>query len=145
MATRMTITKTTFVEPEPISFEIYIKIKNVILSNPDIDISPQSESFSEHFSLELRTIRTCVILILIAGFISFVLGIDNTIMNIIDGAIGFISIWILFITGIQLLSDGPSYATFLKNKKDYFDRMKYAIQNTYSYDEFFNSFYKRKK
>lgn len=145
MAARMTVTTTTFVEPNPISYELYQNIKTVVKSNPDIDISPKSESFSEHFSFELKFIRTCIILILIAGFISFVLGIDNTVMNIIDGAIGFICLWGLVIMSIQLLSDGPSYATFLKNKKDYFDRMKYAIQCTNSYEEFTNIFYKNKK
>lgn len=58
--------------------------------------------------------------------------------------VGGISMVTSFFSGIYLLLEGPSYATYIKKKTEYFNRLEYAIKNTSSYYEFLRSFYDAK-
>jgi hypothetical protein len=136
-------TKTFFNEPDRISEEDYNSMKRVLCHNPNFEIDPNPETFSEHFSDSLKTIKICGIIMGIGAFIGGVLskGQDWALF------VGMTMTLILGITPIMftlyyLLLEGPSFATYLKKKKEYFSRMKYAILNTNSYREFSMTFYR---
>jgi len=81
--------------------------------------------------LHLTIICVLIIIILMSttdgeGIVAPIVGISTLI--------GIFSIFRLFI-------EAPSYATYTKKRNEYFSRMKYAIQNTSSYQEFLKSFY----
>ena len=56
---------------------------------------------------------------------------------VITGIIGFMMLFLL----MQLLLEGPSYATFLKKRNAYFEQMKIAIRNSEDYQNFYYDFY----
>ena len=126
-------TKTYFREPLPISEDTYYRIRAQLISNPDIDLDPNPETFSKHFKGKLMTIGISFLLALLFLSISE----NGTLMF----GIGGISFVIFIVSPWGLLLEGPSYATYIKKKKEYFERMKYAINNTTSYREFRTLFY----
>lgn len=126
-------TKTYFNEPGRINEETYHTIKRELLRNPNFEIDPNNETFSQHFSGLLKTIGISF------GLAIFCFGLFKDGNPMI--AVGGISMMTFFFSLIYLFLEGPSYATFVKKKTDYFSRMKYAIQNTNSYREFSLSFY----
>lgn len=65
-------------------------------------------------------------------------GSEPSVWNAVMG----LSFFACFICGIMLLLEGPSFATSIKEREDYFDKMKYAIQNTSSYSAYVSSFHK---
>lgn len=139
-------TKTYFNKPKRINEEAYNVLKRELIRNPNFELDPNPETFSEHFSGELKFLKWSAIYL-----IFFVIIYDPLIEdNNLDGT--FID-WILAIPAIiaglgsfftffqGLLLEGPSYATFLKEKSNYFSNMKYAIVNTNSYRDFCMTFY----
>jgi hypothetical protein len=132
-------TKTYFNKPNRINEEAYNAMKRELTRNANFEIDPNPETFSEHFSGSLKIIKICGIVIIACLFISFVLGIDKR-GDYIAAPAG-IGVFVIIFTGIHLLLEGPSFATYVKEKTEYFSRMKYAIQNTNSYREFSLSFY----
>ena len=132
-------TKTYFNEPGRINEVTYQSLKIELNRNPNYKIDPNPETFSEHFSGILKVIKICGGVIVGALFFSFVLGIDKR--GDVLAPIAGIAFLILFFSLIPLFLEGPSYATYVKQKKEYYGRMKYAIQNTSSYYEFMSIFY----
>ena len=127
-------TKTNFREPARISENSYSQLRLKILRNPEMDIDPSPETFSQHFKGALMTILVSFFLFI------FCFGVFKEGSPMIF--IGGISMCAFLFFSFMLLIEGPSYATYIKQKKEYFLRMKYAIQNTTSYYEFVNTFYK---
>ena len=127
-------TKTYFREPGLISEDTYNGIRGQLMRNPNAEVDPDPETFSQHFSGLLKTIGISFLLAL------FCFGIfkDDSPMIAVGGISMLVSIVCLF----YLLLEGPSYATYVKQKKEYFARMKFAIKNTSSYWEFVSVFYK---
>ncbi len=132
-------TKTHFIPPSQITEETYLSFRRELQKNLGFKIDPNPETFTEKFSGQLKTIG-------ISGGL-FVLGLiiaggnrggKTSIWNPIIG----ISIAVFIISILMLLLEGPSFATYIKQKEEYFERMEYAIKNTSSYYEFVNSFYK---
>jgi hypothetical protein len=126
-------TKTSFQEPGRVSEELYLSLKSQFTKNPNFKIDSNSETFSEHFSGLLMTLG---ISFLIAVF-CFGAFKDGNPMIVVGG----ISMTVCFSCGIYLLLEGPSYATYIKKKTEYFNRLEYAIKNTSTYSEFLRSCY----
>ncbi len=135
-------TKTYFNEPGRINEDTFYSLKKELSRNPNFEIDPNPETFSEHFSGALKTIKICGIGGGIGIFVALVLssGAGDWADSIGATAFGIGTLIIIF-TGIHLLLEGPSFATYVKKKTEYFSRMKYAILNTNSYREFCISFY----
>jgi len=129
---KINYTKTYFSSPGRISEEVYNGFKSKLKSNPNYEIDPNPTTFSEHFKGNLLTIGISFI-IMIVGF-----GAGEGITTAIGGFAMIAFIGML----INLFLEGPSYATYIKEKKEYFSRMKYAIQNTNSYNDFISTFYR---
>ena len=134
-------TKTYFNEPGRINEDTFYSLKQQLSRNPNFEIDPNPETFSQHFSGALKVLKICGSIAAVC--LLFGLGLSKHAGDFWDNlaipaAICFL---IIFFTGFQLLLEGPSYATYVKKKIDYFSRMKYAIQNTSSYREFCISFY----
>ncbi|NCP61512.1 MAG: hypothetical protein GW839_14640 [Flavobacteriales bacterium] len=136
---KINYTKTYFNPPQKISEGLYNTFKKELKNNSDYVIDPNPTTFSEHFKTKLTTIAVGVGLfilgLIIAGDNK---GSDSSIWNPIMG----ISIVVAIFTTISLFLEGPSFATYIKQKEEYFIRMKYAIQNTNSYSDFVSAFYK---
>lgn len=136
---RINYTKTYFNPPQKISEGLYNTVNRELKLNSNYVIDPNPTTFSEHFKTKLTTIAVGVSLfilgLIIAGDNK---GSDSSIWNPIMG----ISIIVAIFTTISLFLEGPSFATYIKQKEEYFLKMKYAIQNTSSYGEFVSTFYK---
>jgi hypothetical protein len=139
---RVNYTKTYFNEPGRIDQGTYEALKIKISRNPNYDIDTKSETFSQNFKEELTYFKIGGILLFPCLIITANLDDDGIGIKIFGG-LAVVSFLAVFFTGIMLLLEGPSYATYLKKKSEYFSRLKYAIQNTNSYYEFCISFYGR--
>lgn len=134
---RISYNRTYFVKPGVISEELYKNLRIQLNANSNLEIDPNPETFTKHFNGSFKTIGICVGLILICGII-----MGNSNEGPLVPIMG-ISVFIIIFTILYLILEGPSYATYIKDKKEYFDRMKYAIENTSNYREFVDAFYNR--
>lgn len=125
--------KTIFRMPSRISEETYNEIRAQLMRNPNYEVDPNPETFSEHFSGLLMTTGISFLLFAI-GFLVF--QDDNPMV-----AVGGISMIVFFICLIYLFLEGPSFASYIKEKKQYYGRMKHTIQISSSYKEFVIRFY----
>lgn len=139
-------TKTYFNEPGRIAEDAYLQLKRKLSADPDFEIDPNPETFSEHFKGSLNFLKWglgyCLVFGLIYGaFFEHTDHEDSAfrIILTIPAIIGGLGSFLIF---ISLLLEGPSFATYIKEKKQYFSRMKYAIKNSSDYRTFYNSFYK---
>ncbi len=133
-------TKTFFQTPSRINEATYYSIKQELNKNPDFIVA-EGETFSEHFSGSLTTIKiglgACVLLFVI----SVALGMDTGKAGDAFGFFAGIGFLAALVSGINLMLEGPSFATYVKNREEYFSRMKYAIINSNTYGEFLKIFY----
>jgi len=137
---RIRYTKTFFKEPGQISEEAYLIIKEQLSKNPSFEIDPDPKTFSDEFGDQFK----------ISGFLFGLAILVIIILNIADQTdsgwlaipVFSIAIGIGMIVGVFL--EGPSFATYIKDKKNYFSRLKYAIQSTSTYNEFLIMFYSRR-
>ena len=137
-------TTTYFNEPGSINEDSYNQLKRELLRNPNFEIDPNPETFSQHFSSALRVIKICGIAVIVGAFIALALSSKpGDWADSLGATAAGIGSFIIIFAGIHLLLEGPSYATYVKKKTEYFSRMKYAIQATNSYSEFSKSFYGR--
>jgi hypothetical protein len=139
----VTYTTTRFREPGIISEEMYNKAKEQLKMNPDFEIDPNFETFSQHFKVSLTTITIC----LIVGVLCLLIGLTSTshtgdFGDMLAIPCGICFLIVIICSVFVLLPEGPSYATYAKKHEEYFDRMKYAIKNSSSYSEFISIFYK---
>lgn len=126
---------TSFREPDRISEQTYHAIKQLLKNSPHKNLDPEPETFTKHFGGSLKFIGISFIVMLL-GF-----GFGEGTPFMIIGGISMIA-W--FISIFYLILEGPSYATYLKKKKEYFERLKYAIMNSTDYYSFINMFYHRR-
>ena len=142
MAKKIIYSKTYFRAPSKITEEYYRILKNEIYKNPNYRIASElTESFSQHFKTLLNTIY-------ISGgyFIFFIMIYGNKTESETPGiltALSGIAVFTILISLMYLLFEGPSYASFLKDKEAYYNRMKVIINNSSTYLEFENNFYKK--
>ena len=135
-------TRTEFRKPQPIGEGEFYDLKRRLTSNPNFEIVPEGETFSEHFQGHFKMIGIG----LVGGFISFMIGgaFDGTWVLPIFMIAGLFLFFGMGIMGIvHLFLEAPSYAKYKRKKRDYFQRMKTAIEQTDNYDDFVNSFYVR--
>jgi hypothetical protein len=142
-------TETKFKEPNKIDETSYWLIKRELQKNRDFEIDRNHETFSEHFSDDLKILKYGFGISIPVGIIFLALG-DNhsfndspvyTFFGVILTIIFFGSVMFLFMGKIGL--EGGSYATYLKTRKNYFDRMRNSIIESNSYSEFCSIFYKK--
>jgi hypothetical protein len=139
-------TKTSFIAPDPISEEVYLQIKRKINSDPEFNIDPSPETFSEHFKSSLSFIKWglgyCFAWALVySAFFEKNIEKDSPVVIIFNipaivGGLGSL------IAIFNLLLEGPSFATYVKEKENYFNRLKYAIKNSKDYRDFATQFYR---
>ena len=135
-------TRTEFVKPQPIGEGEYYQLKKRISSNPSYEIVPEGDSFSEHFQPFFKIIGIG----LVGGFL--LMGIGGELLDGSNWLALFMLPGILLFFGgfygiIQLFLEAPSYAKYKRKKRDYFGRMRTAIEQTDNYDDFVSSFYIR--
>lgn len=130
---RIKYTKTYFNPPQKISEELYNNINSELKLNSNYVIDPNPITFSEHFSSNIKTIGISLFL----AVLCFGIFEDGNPMI----GVGGISMIIFISSLIHLFLEGPSFATYIKQKEEYFTRMKYAIQNTNTYVDFVAAFY----
>lgn len=134
-------TKTAFNKPMPIGFEQYKKFKDEIDSNPSFEIVPEGETFSEHFSGFFMWIGISVVGCPLLAMMADACG-KNSTLSIILVIPCVILFFVGFMTVFQLFLEGPSFARYKKQKRNYFNKMKLAISKSSSYSEFYDMFYK---
>jgi hypothetical protein len=127
-------TKTFFNEPGRINEETFNSLKRELTRNPNFEIDKDLESFSEHFKTTLRVAGISFI-IMITGF---------SLGEGITTAIGGFAMIAFLGTAFNLLLEGRSYATYVKERKKYFDKMSYAISISNTYYEYIENFYGKK-
>jgi len=133
-------TKTFFQSPSHISEDTYYSIKQELAKNPNFIIA-EGETFSEHFSGLLTIIKIGLgasLLFVIAE--SLGMSERSVLFNLLAfcGGIGFLA---ALVCGFNLMLEGPSFATYVKERDEYFSRMRYAIINSNTYNEFVKMFY----
>jgi hypothetical protein len=139
----MKYTTTEFRKPQPINSAEYYRLKRLITQNPNFEVITEGVSFSEHFQGHFKMIGIGLVggpIILI-----YVLElVDGTWLVPIFAIAGIFMFFGMGIMGtIQLFMEAPSYAKYKKKEREYFQRMKMAIEQTDVYDDFVNSFYIR--
>ena len=125
--------KTSFRVPGMLTQLEYLKLKNQLSVNPSTQLDTNFESFFEHF--KTMYVFFTIGLISLLGVALF----QGTFMVAVFGLSSFIG------CGVGLLGlvlEGPSYSTYLKDRKNYFERLKYFIVNSNSYSEFIEQSYK---
>jgi hypothetical protein len=132
---RVEYTTTKFVKPEPITEMQFWAIKKELNQNPNLDFEPERESFTERFSGILKMMGISF------GIALFCFGLFEDGNPMI--AVGGISMIMFFVSIIYLFLEAPSYATYSREKRNFFAKMKTAIQESDNYDEFVNQFYIR--
>ncbi|MHA4807328.1 hypothetical protein ACX0G9_04455 [Flavitalea flava] len=141
--------KVQFREPDKISESTYIYYKQLLSEDPNVELTNAPLNFIGHFSRTFRNLlwllAACLLLSLMQACFfnpSFRKpdAISLTIL-VITLIIGFIALGLL----LQVLLEGPSYASFLKDSSRYFDHMKEAIRNSQDYPNFMNGFYSGSK
>ena len=138
---KIKVTETYFREPEKISEDTFLSLKREISRNPNFEIDPNPETFSGHFSSDLKIIKICAVIILLGLIISLLFSnYPNDLADKLGGGVAAISSLVIAFAGLRMFFEGPSYSTYIKNKKDYFFRMKNVIKNTNSYREFVFNF-----
>jgi hypothetical protein len=125
--------KTHFKRPPKINEETFVSLKNEFNKNSNFHIDKKNETFSEHFSTKLIIIVVSFI-IMIGGF---------SLGEGITTAIGGFAMLTFLVVLIRLLLEGPSYATYVKERRSYFERMTYAIKTSDTYIEYIDKFYKK--
>jgi hypothetical protein len=125
--------KTHFKRPPKINEETFVSLKNEFNKNSNFHIDKKNETFSEHFSTKLIIIVVSFI-IMIGGF---------SLGEGITTAIGGFAMLTFLVVLIRLLLEGPSYATYVKERRSYFERMTYAIKTSDTYFEYIDKFYKK--
>lgn len=128
-------TKTYFNDPSKIDERAYNEIKAELLENPDC--LNNTETFVEHFSGLFKFIGIFIGIILLGLAITS----DNRQSSLWYPAI-FLSFFMIVLAIIRLLLEGPSFATYIKKKETYLNRLKHDVLNTSSYNEFVSAFYK---
>lgn len=135
----VTYTKSYFVAPNRISQDMYHSLKSELRQDPSFKIDKNSKTFSEHFNISLTILKIAIVTIVFCLVLSMGLKIDEK-----GSFLAFpagVSVLAIIPCTIHLLTEGPSYATYIKNRDEYFARMKYAILNTSDYKEFTTTFY----
>jgi hypothetical protein len=130
----------TYFNPPAIPDEaVFTILKSEISKNPQFEIDKDFESFSQHFKGLLTAIK-------IAGgyFLLYLVFCGGKSENEVAGVFNLLaglSMMTLFFCGIFLLLEGRSYATYLKDRKNYYDGLKYLINISNNYQEFRENFY----
>ncbi|MDC1370953.1 hypothetical protein N8289_03835 [Flavobacteriales bacterium] len=128
--------KTYFNPPSKINEPTFLALKSEFNRNHNFVIDKDFETFSEHFKTNLRVIGISFFLFL------FCFGVFEDGNPMI--AVGGISMVTFFFSCIFLLLEGRSYATYAKKRKEYYDRMTYAISISSTYNEYIQNFYGKK-
>lgn len=126
-------TKTKFIKPWTLNQAEYISLRNAYFENPNFKYFEKSETFTEHFADTIKIIKY-----------GFYIGIGALILINVNETIGsilsIIAIPMFFLSLLILLLEGPSYASFLKDKENYEDSLKNAVMSSSNYEEFVNKY-----
>ncbi len=136
--------KTLFTEPGKIPSSTYVYFKKLLSEDPNFELADNPPDFTSRFRRTLKNLSWMlpVTLLLCLTFGFFVRpsvhpdAISITLL-VITGIIGFMTLGLL----LQVLLEGPSYATFLKKRNAYFEQMKIAIRTSEDYQNFYYDFY----
>jgi hypothetical protein len=146
MARKITFTTTHFQRPKKISQEEYFQLKNILLVNSDYKFDKNTGTIKEKFKSEFKFLKYSFIYLILFALVLTIFyngGHDDkddifriiiTIPAIIGGIGSFFIIFYLFL-------EAPSYATYLRDKRNYFESMKESIIKSQNYFDFCDSFY----
>ena len=131
--------KYNFQVPALINNDVYNRLKEAVTKQAGFRIYVPTESFGGHFK------KTLTLLLYLFPLFAAVLGYmlyHGTpaaplpgwwiVLIIVMLITGFISVIML----VSLLLQGPSYATYLYNKQQYYSAMQYAVQKSSDYHQF---------
>jgi hypothetical protein len=120
--------KISFVEPGKIDEKKFLNIKKELEKNPSYIIDKEYVSFYEKYKTNFLYISIGIIVIIIGEIFNL------EYLGLIGGFI------IIMFIG-ELFLEGRSYATYIKKRKEYFDKMTYSITISKKYEEYISSFY----
>lgn len=125
---RVQYTTTSFNRPT-IGREDYQELKTKLSKNPQAVIEPPSPTIMERFKGHMDMFKY--------GGIGMLVGL---IAGVIIGEAAVViympSFIVIMFTGVHLLMEAPSYATFKKKKAAFFNELKTAVIITTSYEQF---------
>lgn len=120
--------KISFIEPGKIDEKTFLKIKKELEKNPNYNIDKEYVSFYEKYKTNFLYILIGIIVIIIGEIFNLVY------LGLIGGFI------ILMFIG-ELFLEGRSYASYAKERKEYYDKMTYSITISKKYEEYISNFY----
>lgn len=136
-----------FEEPNQLDVSDYYMLKELITRNPNYEIVRPVETFFQHFK---ENIKIAIYFFLGGIAVGFVLWIISLIFNS-DGleeaasAIGPLGILGFFLLLFQFAMEGPSFMKYKRRRSKFFNKMKAAIQQTNTYDDFAVLFYRNRR
>lgn len=125
---RIQYTTTSFSRPI-VDRQDYQELKARLSKNQQADIEPPSPTIIERFKGHMNMFKYGGIGILVGLIAGAIIGEAAVIIYMP-------SFIVIMFTGIHLLMEAPSYATFKKKKAAFFEELKTAVINTTSYEQF---------
>lgn len=125
---RIQYTTTSFSRPI-VDRQDYQELKARLSKNQQADIEPASPTIIERFKGHMNMFKYGGIGILVGLIAGAIIGEAAVIIYMP-------SFIVIMFTGIHLLMEAPSYATFKKKKTAFFVELKTAVINTTSYEQF---------
>jgi hypothetical protein len=137
--------RTHFTAPEKISEAAFSHYKRQLQQDPDTPLASEAQRLTIYFRRRLISLSWMTPLCLLL-FATFLLLFPNPVTKpdpkritlfVVALIIGMMASGLLLL----LLLEGPSYATYLKDRAAYFHKMKVDIIQSSDYTSFCNSFY----
>jgi hypothetical protein len=125
---RIEYTKTKFNRPRIPSEGEYIKLKELYFNNPNFKLFEENETFTEHFSQKFKLMGIGIVVALVC----FSIGETGSIILLF----GLIAIPVTAFSFISLILEGPTYASFLKDKENYEYNLRKSVLKSTSYENF---------
>ncbi|MBC8033246.1 MAG: hypothetical protein H7Y03_03815 [Chitinophagaceae bacterium] len=135
-----------FKKPPTVTAEQYAEFKRQLALNPNAVIDPSHKiTFTRHYKKRLLWLLSGLLMAVITYFVFNAVYPERPDSFMLNRFLLFSPVFIggaiVFITVGGLLLEGPSFATYVMDRKRYFDRMANTIMNSADYPAFYNSFY----
>ncbi|MBP6022969.1 hypothetical protein [Ferruginibacter sp.] len=131
-------TETIFREPETITEEQYLSIRQQTFSNPNFTIIDYKINLYEKFKRDIWAIGILLSISLICFGIDYFLTRESDFIEVIGGISGLLFLILL----LSFIKSSTSYTSAMEKRNDYFAWMHFCIFSSSNLLEYYTFFYK---
>lgn len=134
--------KTFFNKPEEINEKNFLYFKNELKKNPNFSVDKDYTSFSEKYKNDFIGILVSILVTTIGQIISDFTEVE--FIQVIGALVGFTGMLILLPYYIgPIFLEGRSYATYIKERNEYYNKMTYLIITSNTYEEYLSKHFRK--